>query len=85
MQSISAGVNPLDFRNIDKKIVICSNADAWSIPVAEHAMALILASPDSTHFLATMDATLGNRSKSSIDGTIWSSVGFSMKSAIAVI
>ncbi len=42
MQSISAGVNHLDFNNIDKRIVISSNADAWSIPVAEHAMALIL-------------------------------------------
>jgi phosphoglycerate dehydrogenase-like enzyme len=43
MQSVSAGVNHLDFKNIHKKIVICSNADAWSIPVAEHAIALILA------------------------------------------
>jgi glycerate dehydrogenase len=43
MQSISAGVNHLDFRGIDEKITICSNADAWSIPVAEHAFALILA------------------------------------------
>ncbi|WP_337860786.1 2-hydroxyacid dehydrogenase [Ferroplasma sp.] len=43
MQSISAGVNHLDFNNIDSKIEISSNADAWSIPVAEHAFALILA------------------------------------------
>jgi phosphoglycerate dehydrogenase-like enzyme len=43
MQSISAGVNHLDFNKIDQKIMICSNADGWSIPVAEHAFALLLA------------------------------------------
>lgn len=42
MQSISAGVNHLDFKSIDKNIIICSNADGWSIPVAEHVFALIL-------------------------------------------
>ncbi len=42
MQSLSAGVNHIDFSKIDEKIVICSNANAYSIPVAEHVFALIL-------------------------------------------
>ncbi len=42
MQSLSAGVNHVDFSKINDKILICSNADAYSIPVAEHVFALIL-------------------------------------------
>ncbi len=58
MQSISAGVNHLDFKNIDSKIEICSNADAWSIPVAEHAFALILAKYKN---ICQSDANIKNR------------------------
>ncbi len=42
MQSLSAGVNHIDFSKIDNNIIISSNADAYSIPVAEHVFALIL-------------------------------------------
>jgi lactate dehydrogenase-like 2-hydroxyacid dehydrogenase len=42
MQSVSAGVNHVDFRGIPENVTVCSNADAWSIPVAEHAFALLL-------------------------------------------
>ncbi len=42
MQSLSAGVDHIDFSKIDGKIIICSNADAYSVPVAEHVFALIL-------------------------------------------
>ena len=42
MQSVSAGVNHVDFKDIPENVTVCSNADAWSIPVAEHAFALLL-------------------------------------------
>ncbi|AAT43701.1 2-hydroxyacid dehydrogenase [Picrophilus oshimae] len=43
MQSLSAGVNHLDFSKIPDNIIIASNADAYSIPVAETAIGLMLA------------------------------------------
>ncbi len=42
MQSLSAGVNHLDFKKIPENIVVSSNADAYSFPVAEHVFALLL-------------------------------------------
>ncbi|WMT50483.1 MAG: 2-hydroxyacid dehydrogenase [Ferroplasma sp.] len=42
MQSVSAGVNHVNFKDIPENVTVCSNADAWSIPVAEHAFALLL-------------------------------------------
>ncbi|MEM0132542.1 MULTISPECIES: 2-hydroxyacid dehydrogenase [unclassified Acidiplasma] len=43
MQSLSAGVNHVDFSLIPENIKMASNADAWSVPVSEHVMALLLA------------------------------------------
>ncbi len=42
MQSISAGVNHLNFSKISENILISSNADGYSIPVAETVIALLL-------------------------------------------
>ncbi|MGC8632730.1 MAG: 2-hydroxyacid dehydrogenase [Thermoprotei archaeon] len=42
IQTFSAGVDHLPFRVIPKGVRIFSNAGAYSIPVAEHAFALIL-------------------------------------------
>ncbi len=43
MQSLSAGVNHIDFSKIPENIIIASNANAYSIPVAETAIGLLLA------------------------------------------
>ena len=42
IQSILAGVNHIPFAQLDKKVVVCSNAGAYSDEVAEHAWALLL-------------------------------------------
>ncbi len=42
IQTITAGVDHIDFSKISDKTVICSNAGAYSISVAEHAFALLL-------------------------------------------
>ncbi len=42
MQSLSAGVNHVDFTGIAKNIIISSNADGYSIMVAETAIGLLL-------------------------------------------
>lgn len=43
VQTVSAGVDHLDFSRLNGNIVLCSNAGAFSDPVAEHAFAMILA------------------------------------------
>ncbi|MEM0140363.1 MAG: 2-hydroxyacid dehydrogenase [Ferroplasma sp.] len=43
IQSISAGVNHLNFNNIPENVIIASNADGYSESVAETAMGLLLA------------------------------------------
>ncbi|KAA8923212.1 MAG: 2-hydroxyacid dehydrogenase [Thermoplasma sp.] len=43
IQTISAGVDHIDITGIPDDVVICSNAGAYSISVAEHAFALLLA------------------------------------------
>ncbi|WP_367181987.1 2-hydroxyacid dehydrogenase [Thermoplasma sp.] len=43
IQTISAGVDHIDVAGIPNKIILCSNAGAYSISVAEHTFALILA------------------------------------------
>jgi glycerate dehydrogenase len=42
IQSILAGVNHIPFAQLDKKVVVCSNAGAYSGEVAEYAWALLL-------------------------------------------
>ena len=42
IQSILAGVNHIPFAQLDKKVVVCSNAGAYSDEVAEYAWALLL-------------------------------------------
>ena len=41
IQTLSAGVDTLDFRPIPGKIILCSNAGAYSEPIAEHVFAMI--------------------------------------------
>ncbi len=43
IQSILAGVNHIPFNIIDKKIIVASNAGAYSGPVAEYAWGLLMA------------------------------------------
>ena len=43
IQALVAGVDHLPFERFPQAVVVCSNAGAYSIPVAEHAMALLLA------------------------------------------
>lgn len=43
IQILSAGVDHLDWSSIPEDVVVCSNAGSNAIPVAEHAMALLLA------------------------------------------
>jgi glycerate dehydrogenase len=42
IQTISAGVDHLDFKSVPENVLICSNAGAFSEPVAEHAFAMLL-------------------------------------------
>jgi glycerate dehydrogenase len=42
IQSILAGVNHIPFTQLDRKVVVCSNAGAYSDEVAEYAWALLL-------------------------------------------
>jgi len=42
IQSILAGVNHIPFAQLDKKVIVCSNAGAYSDEVAEYAWALLL-------------------------------------------
>ena len=42
IQSILAGVNHIPFAQLDKKVIVCSNAGAYSNEVAEYAWALLL-------------------------------------------
>ena len=43
IQALVAGVDHLPFERFPPTAVVCSNAGAYSVPVAEHAMALLLA------------------------------------------
>ncbi|HYY48260.1 MAG TPA: 2-hydroxyacid dehydrogenase [Thermoplasmata archaeon] len=43
VQSILAGVDHLPFERLPPEAVVCSNAGAYNVAVAEHAMALLLA------------------------------------------
>jgi phosphoglycerate dehydrogenase-like enzyme len=43
VQSVLAGVDHLPFDRLPPGVVVCSNAGAYNAPVAEHAMALLLA------------------------------------------
>ncbi|MHB8360668.1 MAG: 2-hydroxyacid dehydrogenase [Thermoplasmataceae archaeon] len=43
IQTLSAGVDMIDFRSFPKNILLCSNANAYSRPVAEHAISMALA------------------------------------------
>lgn len=40
IQTLSAGVDMLNFADVPDDIIVCSNAGAYSIPVAEHAVAM---------------------------------------------
>ena len=42
IQTLSAGVDMLDFKTIPEHILLCSNAGAYSDPIAEHVFAMIL-------------------------------------------
>ncbi len=42
IQSILVGVNQVPFRDLSEKVVICSNAGAYSLEVGEHAFGLLL-------------------------------------------
>lgn len=42
IQTVSAGVDHLDFSSLKDGVTLCSNAGAFSDPVAEHAFAMIL-------------------------------------------
>jgi glycerate dehydrogenase len=42
VQSILAGVNHIPFAQLDKKVVVCSNAGAYADEVAEYAWSLLL-------------------------------------------
>jgi glycerate dehydrogenase len=42
IQSILAGVNHIPFSQLDKKVIVCSNAGAYSDEVAEYAWSLLL-------------------------------------------
>ena len=42
IQTLSAGVDMLDFKSIPEHILLCSNAGAYSDPIAEHVFAMIL-------------------------------------------
>ncbi|MCL5731809.1 MAG: 2-hydroxyacid dehydrogenase [Candidatus Thermoplasmatota archaeon] len=44
VQTVSAGVDHLNFRNFSDRVLFCSNAGAFSDSVAQHAFALILSS-----------------------------------------
>lgn len=43
IQTLSAGVDMLNFTDIPDDVTVCSNAGAYSIPVAEHAVAMGIA------------------------------------------
>lgn len=43
IQALVAGVDHLPFERFPSGVVVCSNAGAYSVPVAEHAVALLLA------------------------------------------
>lgn len=43
IQTVSAGVDHLEFGKLKDGVILCSNAGAFSDPVAEHAFAMILA------------------------------------------
>src|SRR5207245_6626979 len=42
IQSILAGVNHIPFAQLDRKVMVCSNAGAYSDEVAEYALSLLL-------------------------------------------
>lgn len=42
IQTISAGVDHIDFSSVPKSVLVCSNAGAFADPVAEHAFSLLL-------------------------------------------
>ncbi len=42
IQSILVGVNQVPFRDLSEKVIVCSNAGAYSQEVGEHAFALLL-------------------------------------------
>lgn len=42
IQTLSAGVDRLPFHEIPEHVLICSNAGAYSLPIAEHAVAMLL-------------------------------------------
>ena len=43
IQTLSAGVDLLDFKQIPDNITVCSNAGAFALPVAEHAVSMAMA------------------------------------------
>ena len=43
IQTLSAGVDLLDFKQIPDSITVCSNAGAFALPVAEHAVSMAMA------------------------------------------
>lgn len=43
IQTVSAGVDHLKFEELPENVTLCSNAGAFSDPVAEHAFAMLLA------------------------------------------
>ncbi len=43
IQTLSAGVDLIDFSQIPENIMVCSNAGAFAKPVAEHAVAMAMA------------------------------------------
>lgn len=66
IQTVSAGVDHLDFKNLKEGVMLCSNAGAFSDSVAEHAFAMILAHTKKI-FQFTQDTRKGIYKKARVD------------------
>jgi len=59
VQSILVGVNHIPFRDLDGKVIVCSNAGAYSLEVGEHAFGLLLSA--AKKIVATHGAVAGGQ------------------------